>query len=186
MLEYIAMAILQDLGENQIALLALLASFLALGWNIVRDLILDKVSLDFSAAFGETGNIKGYVGGVFADAGALMPEHKFDNPQMLISVVNTGRRPIVISNVRGEYKNADTSGGIHFGIMAAELPKMLQPYEIFSSVGPARPAFIEHLRSNNIKKIWIEDSAGGKWNLSAEGWRRLKHTANYIAENKHI
>ena len=160
------MSIPEDPIANQIALLALVVSFLALGWNIVRDLIFDRVCLDFSAAFGELGNIKSSTSAVFADAGSLLPDHKFDNPQLLIWVVNTGRRPIVISNIRGKYKKAHISGGKHFAIVAIGLPKMLQPYEVFSSTGPARPDFINALHSNNVEKIWVEDSAIRPYKLS--------------------
>lgn len=178
--------IVSGLGlTDVVAVSALAISFAALGWNIVRDLILDRVQLSFTAAFGECGNIKNSNTGVFADAGSL-PNHKFDNPHMLISAVNTGRRPIVLSNVGGEYKNDGTSSGKQFSIVAAGLPKMLQPYEVFTSTGRARPDFIKQVQMNNVEKLWVQDSKGGKWELSSEGWERLTRTGTYLAGNQHI
>lgn len=161
--------------------LALLTALGALAWNVVRDLIADKVGIEFYIAFGEIGNIKNSTTGLFADAGSLLPNHKFDNPGMIVEIINIGRKPIVISNVGGKLK---TGEGI--SMVVDGLPKMLQPYEIFSSSSTVKHSFLEKIQKDEIKDLWVKDSKNKKWMLPAKGWERLRNTAEYIAASKHI
>lgn len=164
-----------------ISSLALVTAMGALLWNIVRDFVTDKVAVEFFIGFGEEGNIKNSATGLFVFAGSLLPDHKFDNPGMLVQIINTGRKTIGIFGVGGEYTN-----GEHFSMAVKGLPVMLQPYEIFSTTSNAKLSFIERIQKNEIKKIWVIDTTGKKWFLSAEQWRRLRSTADYIASGKYL
>lgn len=160
--------------------LALLTAMGALAWNIVRDFVADKVAIEFFIAFGEVGNIKDSSTGLFAYAGSLLPDHKFDNPGMLVEIINTGRKPIGVSGVGGEFKN-----GEKFFMAVSGLPKMLQPYEVFSHTSDAKPSFIHSIQKDEVKNLWVTDTKKEKWFLSRREWRRLKSTADYIATYKH-
>ena len=159
---------------------ALITALGALTWNIIRDLLLDKVDIQFSIAFGELGNIKNSTTGVFADAGSL-PNHLFDTPGTLVRITNTGRKPVGVAGVGGELKS-----GQWISMAVDGLPKMLQPYEIFSSTSNVKQNFLERIQKDEIKDLWVTDTKNEKWLLSAEGWKRLKDTAEYIASNKHL
>lgn len=163
-----------------VSTLALVTAVGALAWNIVRDFISDQTKIELGMVFGEKGNIKDSNTDVFAAAGSLIPTHKFDNPKLVVSVINTGRRSVGVHGVGGEKRD-----GSQFSIMIEGLPKMLQPYEVFTSVGNARMDFITNIEANEIKDLWVSDTKGKKWELSTEGWRRIKKTANYIASGKH-
>lgn len=161
--------------------LALLVASVALVWNIIRDFIADRMSVEFYIAYGEKGNIKNSTTELFADAGSLLPAHKFTNPSMLVQIINTGRKPIVVSNVGGKLKT-----GEEISMAVDGLPKMLQPYEIFSSSSFAKQNFLEKIQKDEIKDLWVKDTKNKKWLLSEKGWKRLKSTAEYITSNKHI
>ncbi len=166
---------------NIISSLALVAALGSLAWNIVRDFITDKVSIKISVAFGEVGNIKNSTTGLFVDAGSLLPDHKFDNLGTLVSIVNTGRKPVGISSVGGKFKI-----GKHFSMPVAGLPKILQPYEIFSITSKVDMDFLKKVSKNEVRNLWVIDTMDKKWFLSSKAWKRLKRTADYISSNKHL
>src|SRR3989344_5324971 len=113
-------ALVQLSYADIVSSLALLTALGALAWNIIRDFITDRVSVEFYIAFGEIGNIKNSTTGLFVDAGSLLPAHKFDNPGTLVEIINVGRKPIVVSNVGGKLKS-----GNEISIVVAGLPKIL-------------------------------------------------------------
>ncbi|MEK7554867.1 MAG: hypothetical protein AAB518_02695 [Patescibacteria group bacterium] len=162
-----------------ISVFALITAIGAFAWNIIRDLVMDKVAVEFSIAFGEIGNIKDTRTALFAPAGSLS-DHKFDNPGVLLTITNIGRRPIGLASVGGKLRN----GGKLF--MAVDgLPKVVQPYEIFSSISNAKQNFLERIQKDEICRLWVMDTKGRKWLLSAKGWEQLKETAGYIASERH-
>lgn len=161
--------------------LALITALCALIWNIFRDLIADKVSIEFYVTFGEIGNIKNTETALFADAGSLLPAHKFNNPGTLVKIVNVGRKPIVVSSVGGMLKT-----GEEITMIVDGLPKMLHPYEIFSTISTIKQSFLKQIEKDNIKDLWVKDTKGKRWFLSSKGWARLKETAEYVTSNKHL
>lgn len=161
--------------------LALLAAVIALAWNVIRDLLLDRVSIKIYIAFGEVGNFKNSTTNLFAEAGSLEPDHKFDNTGTLVKIINTGRREIVISRIGGELKN-----GQHFSMAIQGLPKILKPYEEFSNISGIRSSFMNKVKNSEIKKIWAEDTKDKKWLLSKSGLEKLKETADYINSGKNL
>ncbi len=152
----------------------------ALAWNIIRDLVMDKVAIEFSIIFGERGNIRDSKTGLFASAGSF-PNHQFDNPGMLVKIINIGRRPVGVSKVGGKFRD-----GKQFFMAVDGLPKMLQPYEIFSSISDAKRKFLENIKKDEVECLWATDTKGKKWLLPSEKQFLLKDTANYIVLNKHM
>ena len=166
---------------NIVSSLALSAALIALAWNIIRDLILDRVSIKIHVIFGEVGNIKNSTTALFAEAGSLKPDHKFDNTGTLVKIINTGRRSVVVSGVGGEFKNGD-----HFSMAVEGLPKILKPYEEFSNISDLRSGFMDKVKNNELKKLWAKDTKGKKWLLSKKELEKLKETANYINSGRHL
>lgn len=164
-----------------ISSIALLAAIIALVWNIIRDLILDRISIKIHIVFGEVGNIKNSATALFAEAGSLKPDHKFDNTGTLVKIINTGRRSVVICGIGGELKNGD-----HISMAVEGLPKILKPYEEFSNISDIRSSFMNKVKNNEIKKLWAIDTKGKKWLLSNKGLEKLKETADYINSGKHL
>jgi hypothetical protein len=167
--------------EEIVSTLALVTALVALVWNIIRDLVSDRVRIHLSLYFGEMGNIKDSSTGLFAGAGSLLPEHKFDNPGMFVGVTNIGRKPVVVSGLGGKYKK-----GAEFFIAVEGSSKMLQPYETLSKSVPAKLDFIEKIHKDEVEKIWVTDTKKKRWLLSSKEWKRLKETADYIALGKHL
>lgn len=161
--------------------LALLTALVALLWNIVRDLVTDRVNLDIQIAFGEIGNIKGTTTTLFLDAGSLTPNHYFDNPGTFVHIVNTGRKAVCVSAVGGKYKD---SGELSMAVHG--LPKMLEPYESFSTTMQLKQDFFNQVKNDEIESLWALDTKNKKWKMSKRGWERLRKTAEYISEGKHI
>jgi predicted RNA-binding protein with EMAP domain len=164
-----------------ISSLALLTATIALVWNIIRDLMIDRTSIKIHIVFGEVGNIKNSATALFAEAGSLKPDHKFDNVGTLVKIINTGRRSVVVCRVGGKLKN-----GNHISMAVEGLPKLLKPYEEFSNISDVRNSFMDIVKNDEIKKIWAEDTKGEKWMLSKKGLEKLKETANYINAGKHL
>ena len=164
-----------------VSTLAFITALAALAWNIVRDYLANKTAIKLSIALGEAGNIRNSTTGLFVDAGSLLPTHKFDNPSMLVSMVNVGRKSISISSVGGE-SNAKK----YFSIALVGLPKMLSPYEVFATTCDVDLDFAKKVSKNEIKKLWAIDTTGKKWFLSKTAWKRLRRTAIYINERKYL
>lgn len=151
-------------------------------WNIIRDLVLDRVSLELSIAFGEKKNIQNSNTSIFLNAGSLLPEHKFDKPMMLVQVVNSGKKPIVISSIGG----ANLKNMKQLAVPMGGLPRMLQPYEVFSTISEAKGDLIQQIVRNDIQKFWVIDTKDKKWKLSSRKWKILRETAAYIDSKKHL
>jgi hypothetical protein len=167
-----------------VSTLALLISLTALIWNIVRDFIQDKSSISFRIVFGELGNIRNSNTGLFAEAGSIS-NHKFDEPKILVSIVNNGRRKIVINGVGGKYKE-EYDGDVYFSMAVTDLPKMIVPYEISNHISDISNKFIENILENRIEKIWVEDTKNKKWLLKKDKIKRLEETARYIRNGEHL
>ena len=164
-----------------ISSLALFIAIIALVWNIIRDFILDRISIKIHIVFGEVGNITNSTTALFAEAGSLKPDHKFDNKGTLVKIINTGRRDVVICGVGGELKD-----GHHISMAVQGLPKILKPYEEFSNISDIRSGFMDKVKNDEINKLWVVDTRGKKWLLSNEGLKKLKETADYINSGKNL
>ena len=165
-------------NSDLIAILAFITALISLVWNIVRDIVLDRINVDISLAAGGMKQIRGTQTAVFAEAG--IAGEIFTKDRLLITIINKGRRPVYIFRIGGKYKNA-VANESEFFIALAGLPRKLEPYEVFSSVIPMNEKLLQELQSQNLKKIWAEDTTGHKWLLSKKGHQRLLKTANASA-----
>jgi hypothetical protein len=164
-----------------VSTLALVTATGALAWNIFRDIISEKVIVDFSVTFGEPGKIKNSSVSLFAEAGSLKPNHYFDTPGTLIQIVNTGHKPVCISGVGGRLND-----GVWISMAVAGLPKMLQPYEVFSTISDVKEDFLDMVATGKLIDLWAVDTKQKKWRISREGLIRLRETADYIISKRHI
>lgn len=165
-----------------VSTLAFITALGALAWNIVRDFISDLTSIQLRVAFGERGNINNSSTALFADAGSLLPEHKFTNLGIMYQIINTGNKTVVIKNLEGSYKSKKKE----FSIVIHGLPKKLEPYEIFTTTVEINNNLLELISNSEVKNIWVTDTKDKKWYLSKKEWKRLKFTADYIKTNKNI
>lgn len=163
-----------------VSTIALIAAVVALVWNIIRDVVSDKTSIKGCILFGEKGNIKNSQTNLFAEAGSI-PNHKFDNPKMLIKIINTGRRPVVVSGIGIKFKDNTYSS-----MLVKNLPKMLEPYASSSEITEINNAFLNKVVNNEIEEIWVRDAKDKKWFLSEQEMKKMKRTADYVYSDKHI
>lgn len=165
-----------------ISFFALVVAFFALVWNIIRDLIVDKLDVIFTVTVGQEHPIEGTRGeSVFADAGTF--DGAIPNPEWCFYAVNKSRRHIFLSQVEGKYKKAPVVDKSPFFIIALRgLPKKLEPYEVFSSVTPIKETTLKQIKEDNIESMWIQDTVGKKWYLSHKALKRLKLTANEVSQ----
>jgi hypothetical protein len=162
--------------SDYVAFFALIISFFALGWNIVRDLIRDKTRLEIRGSVGgkiETIGRHGH--GFFRD---IDSEFVPPNPLVAYSITNTGRHPIVASMIEGRYK-VPVNGKMRWVMNSIDLPKLLSPYENILTISDD-PAFIEELKKGNIKSIFLIDTKRKKWRMRRREIRRLKSTASLL------
>ena len=165
-----------------IAVFGLAFSFIALTWNIIRDLIVDKVKLDFKVEFGGFLKIRGEKKALFLKTGSMpQKENMIKDKRLLFTVVNSGRRPIMIIEIVAKYKlfsilRKKVKGkGLH--IVSTELPKMLRPYEIFHQKDCKDYKQIEilfnDLKKGHIKYFFGRDTKGKHWKNSKKNTKKL-------------
>lgn len=157
-----------------IAALALVTALVSLIWNIVRDMILDRVQIKFTAAVGGLEQVNGTTTALFADAGTQNIIFNID--KVLFRITNTGRRSVVIFRVEGKYVTP-VEGDKFFTIAIGGLPCKVDPYEVYSTTIPLSDEFLSLVNTGNLDSLWVEDTAGKKWILNKVEWKRLSETA---------
>jgi hypothetical protein len=166
-LEYLKSIHLSD----YLSLLALTVSVFALGWNIVRDIWLERVKIDVSAGIGGYMLYQDGSKGFFRDVDSKYnPENKI----IRITMTNTGRRPVMLSKIQGEYINP-TNGNTVWILTARHLPKFLQPYEFLIET-IEDPNVIKDI--HNIKNISVIDTKGYSWKLDDKYIEKIKKVCN--------
>ena len=83
----------------KISIVALSASLISICWNIVKDVLLDRVKLGVRAKLGMVADYdEDPSKGIFL---GVDPNHdvRTDNVIMLFTITNLGRRPVVVSNI---------------------------------------------------------------------------------------
>jgi hypothetical protein len=169
--------------SETISLLALCVSFGALAWNIVRDFILDRIKVEFSASIGEIKQIKGSGTALFAEQGIF--SDRIEAPKLILSMINNSRRHIYLQRVLGKFKTPLENNKINFSIAVAGLPKKLESYEIFSVVSELNKILLVNLVNDNIDSIWVEDTSSCKWQINSNNFTKLKEAAvQYSEQNK--
>ena len=163
-----------------IALIALFTSIVALLWNIIRDLLLDKVKVSLEASAGGLIPVKGMPSKFwFRDADS---EYSPTNPQICFTVTNVGRRPILISKIWGKFsKEAQSSGGKHplFIVNTVDLPKKIEPYEKLTEICYDTD-FMVALKNNQVTHLYAQDSKGKDWQISKKRMNRLPETIGRV------
>jgi len=164
-------------GVGIIAILALLTSILALAWNIVRDLLIERATLNVVVGFGGLVKIKDEKSGLFVKKGSI-PDKETENNKLLFSIVNSGRKPIMIDGIGARCKLLSCIRkkvkAKYFHIVSSRLPKMLQPYEVFNEFEFDNKEIIEHL--SDISYFWARDTKGKYWKNSRKNTKELLKT----------
>jgi hypothetical protein len=165
--------------SDYIALFALLVSFMALAWNILRDIVIDRIKLNLEATAGEILLVAGMPGrGAFKDADAE-PEKVIENPKVAFTITNIGRRPVMVAKIGGDYIKPHEPDKKYWLLNTRELPKMLLPYERHIEIADKGKLLFD-IKNNNVSKIFVQDTKGKKWFLSKKGVERLKKTITFI------
>jgi len=161
-----------------ISILGLIASLIALTWNIIRDLIKDRTKLELNVKFGGLVAVKGFPSAMFVRKGAI-PDKTIPDERILFSIVNSGRRPVMIEAIGANYKNNMLSffaGKQAMHIVAGELPKMLQPYEVFNHkdcIDDNVKKIFEEMMKGRIKHFFVRDTKGKQWKNSNKNMKAL-------------
>lgn len=124
-------------ASDAIAGLSFVVSGMALGWTMFRDLA-DRPSLRVGCFIGRM-------------AGRGIRDER---DYIVWSITNSGRRPIVVEHVGGEFKEKDKNFII---VPHAPLPRTLQPYETFTE-------YSDDLESaQNLRTLCVWDTLGKKY-----------------------
>ena len=167
--------------SDAISILALVASILAIGWNIVRDLIVDRVKINIQATVGGLMMYADKSGqGFFRDIDSTYTPTK---NLVGISITNVGRRPVMLSKIHGRYKNS-VDGKLIWIYSATKLPKLLQPYETLMEI-MNDDVFIDNVKKDNLEHLCVQDTKGHSWKLTRKAMDRLKDTA-LLTDKKNI
>lgn len=161
-------------GSEWVAIAALAISLISLAWNIIKDLIKDRVEIELALAVGDEHRINGTTGAVFSDTGSLtnLPI----NPHLLVQIINKGGKNVYVYRIEGKFKNAPVENKPRLTLVVSGLPRKLEPYEVFSQVVNIHDNFKKEILEDNIEELWVEDTKGKKWKLSSNGWERLEKT----------
>ena len=100
---------------------ALLSTF-GLGWSLYRDL-LDRPRIKLSASIRKV--VLGGAGKLFAVKVDHPMAERGEKPQVCITLLDEGRRPVLITKLGGQW-NKPRDGNQFFFIYARGLPKMLR------------------------------------------------------------
>ncbi len=170
--------------SDTISLLALIISFGALAWNIVRDFVLDRVKIEFFISMGHMRQIKGSPTALFAEHGVFSDE--IENSKLMLTMINNSRRHLYLQKVQGKFKTVIENNKVYFSVAVAGLPKKLESYEMFSAVSDMVPSdiLLENLIKNNIDSIWVEDTSNHKWYITKTNLEKLRETAFQIKKGE--
>ncbi len=161
-----------------VSIIGLIASLVALTWNIIRDLIKDRTRLELNVKFGGLIKVKNYPTEIFVRKGSI-PDKTIPDERILFSVVNSGRRPVMIEAIGANYKYNLFSffrnkQAMH--IVAGELPKMIQPYEVFNHKDCKEDdvkRIFEEMVKGRIKHFFVRDTKGKQWKNSKKNMKQL-------------
>lgn len=137
-----------------LAIWGALASSVTIGWNLYRDM-------------SDTGRLRVhcFIGKIVGSS-----EASPDIDYLAYSVTNTGKRPIMVTNVGGRHREAN------FIISPRNLPRMLGPGEYFTE-------WTEDLSklNKNLVSLFASDSLGKEWSVNKKALRKLLSDATQIS-----
>src|SRR5262249_1578622 len=146
---------------------ALLSTF-GLGWNLYRDLH-DRARIRLDARIRRLG--RGEDGRMFAVSPNLPVADASQPLYVCITVVNEGRRPILITTWGGTWIKP-RNGRSSFVIYGRDLPKMLTEGQQYNDWTDELVSEVE-----NIKSLSIFDSVDKEWKLPEKTLEKLKEEA---------
>lgn len=131
-----------------LAIIGAIGSAVAITWNVIRELH-DRANLKIEAMIGR-----------------IVPHHT-DRVNLVITITNIGRRPVVVTKWGGFWKKS-VKGKPGFIVIPQGLPKLLKESDYFNE-------YTDDLSilSPNLKKICVWDSAGREWKISRKNLKRL-------------
>jgi len=156
--------------SDLIAFGALITSLIALGWNIVRDLFLERVKLEVDLRLGAQSRVVGTSKAVFF-SGSDIPK-EVSKVELLFSVTNVGRRNVVVEKINGDYNHPEPSR-VAFFFTARELPKLLEPYATHSEISDSQE-LVQELLSGEVKSVYAIDTKGKKWYVPSSQIEKAK------------
>jgi hypothetical protein len=146
-----------------------LLSSIGFGWTLYRDL-LDRASLKVTVAFRRIVPSPSRPS-IFFVSPHVPCEGKSAQIYLVMTVTNTGRRPVRWDSWGGDHREPMDDGGDHFAVLPRELPKMLYEGNSHSEWGE-----VDHnlaARISNWKRVVAIDATGKKWNLSRHDLKAL-------------
>jgi len=156
-----------------VAILGLTTSIVALVWNIIRDLVMNRTKLSVKVKFGGIIRIRNTEKGLFIKKNST-PNKKIKNERILFSIVNSGRKPIMIEEVGAKLtvlRKKVKAKQIH--VVSDKLPKMLHPYEMFNTDTKKIKEIYTYLKEGNIKYFFARDTKGKYWKNSRKNTKEL-------------
>jgi hypothetical protein len=147
-----------------LAIYAAIASTIALGWNLYRQLQ-DRTRVKISVSLMQlTTGADGRQLSLFP----LVPgKNVGDDAHVVIKITNSGRSPVTLQGWGGEWKVAE-KGKDKFAVISQGLPRILNGHESHQEFTPDLSVV-----SPNIKALFVRDSSGKNWYVSE---RELQET----------
>ncbi len=147
--------------SQKIAITSLLFSLIALIWNIVRDIFIDRIKLSVHVFIG--GEITDERGRqIVASAGSTISvlgvEQTVRAKKVFFRITNIGRRDIEIDCIKAKY--IDGTGWY----LPINEKRYLKPYES-TNANTENSELQRNLKSQKVKSIYVEDTKGIKWNF---------------------
>ena len=145
-----------------ISIFALIFSLISIIWNIIRDILLDKVRLSLQIYAGEEiTDENGKLATVSAGSkiNVLGKDRKILPKKICFKITNIGRRDIEVDYVMAKYNKR--AGWF----LPLKERRYLKPYE--STNGNTENYDLkEHLKNGTLKRLFVQDTKGKKWNFS--------------------
>jgi hypothetical protein len=141
--------------------LSLLIAGLALGWNIVRDILLDNVNISTKIFLGEiiTDDLNRRIimneGTEFSSK--AVSNHKIQPKELFFTMTNTGRRDVELDSIKAHYRNST----VGWSDVIFE-KRYLKPYQTVNS-STNNEELIHMIKNNNVESIYCLDTKGKKW-----------------------
>ncbi len=158
----------------KISLFSLVFSLVALIWNIVRDILLDKVSVSRHMFVGaEITDDKGVKRLIPAGTkiNILGTGKTISAEKVFFNIINTGRRDIEIDCIIIEYKNGSC------WLLPISEKRYLKPYESVNA-NTDNNELRENIKKHTIKSAYVKDTKNKKWYFSESNIDKIQTTLN--------
>jgi hypothetical protein len=156
-----------------LAVYGALLSSITFGWNLLRDLS-DRGKLKLELSIRKMTAPTG--GRIYATLPSMTLEPVTEQLYLVLSVVNVGRRPMLWEGWGGKYFES-VNGDTGFTIIGPNLPKMLNERESHREFTELVPGLMP-----NLKRLFIWDTSGKKWDVSYwQLWRLRREAKSLLA-----